>query len=69
MSVLKMKIHCMLMLHVVSNKVRQLANYYLYYVLMTSVTFIALFGLSCLQMAQLLLVHTIILTYCTVKQI
>ena len=59
----------MLMLCVVSHKAQYLVHYYSYSTLMISVIFQTILGLPCLQMTQLLLVHTMILTYCSVRQI
>ena len=64
-----MKILHMLMLCVVFHKAQYLDNYYLYSTLMISVIFQTILGLPCVQMTQPLLVHTIILACCSVKQI
>ena len=52
-----------------SHKAQYMVHYYLCSTLMMSVIFQTIFRLPCLQMAQLYLVHTIILTYCLVRQI
>ena len=65
MSVFKAKILCMLMLYVVSDKVQCIVHYYLYCTLMTFVKILTPLYLSCLMMTQLLLVHILLLIFCS----
>ena len=53
----------------VFHKAQYLVHYYSCSTLMISVMFKTILGLPCLQMTQLLLVHTMILTYCSVRHI